>query len=250
MRWDDGSPAGVSISDLENAPEPGVGFENPAPAAYDPRSWERWSRDFAGWLFRTRRLDLLRSASASETSHPGENERDFRARLQQKAREERDAGTDELRARYAARIAALQERKRKAEQAVGREQQQATTAGLQTAISIGATVLGALLGRKAISATNIGRATTAARGAGRTVQQAGDVTRAKENVASLDAQIAALESELQSELDERAAAKDPLTEKLETVTVRPKKSDVSVRFVALAWAPFRGEGAGAEPAWK
>jgi hypothetical protein len=250
MRWEEASPAGVSVSDLEKAPEPGIGFENPAPAAFDPKSWERWSRDFGGWLFRTRRLDLLRSASSSETSRPGENERDFRARLQQKAREERDAGTDELRARYAVRIAALQERKRKAEQAVGREQQQATTAGLQTAISIGATVLGALLGRKAISATNIGRATTAARGAGRTVQQAGDVTRAKENVAALDAQVAALESELQSELEQRAAAKDPLTEKLESVTVRPTKSDVSVRFVALAWAPFRGDGAGAEPAWK
>ncbi|HEY6051618.1 MAG TPA: ATP-binding protein, partial [Thermoanaerobaculia bacterium] len=249
LRWDDARPAGVALSDLERDPQKGAAFETPASAASDPKSWERFGSDFAAWLFRTRRLDLLRSPAAAEMSKPGESERDFRARLQQKAREQRDAGADELRGRYAARIAALEERKRRAEQAVDREKQQATSQGLQTAISIGATVLGALLGRKAISATNIGRATTAARGAGRTVQQAGDIARAKENVAAIDEQIAALNAELQAELDQRAAAADPLSEKLETVTVRPKKSDVSVRSVSLAWAPFRGEGAKSEPAW-
>ncbi|HYK42453.1 MAG TPA: ATP-binding protein [Thermoanaerobaculia bacterium] len=250
VRWDGAKPAGMALSDLERDPQPGATFESPASPAFDPKRWEEWSRDFAGWLFRTGRVDLLRSPSAGQISKPGESERDFRARLQQKAREERDAGADALRARYAARLAALQERKRRAEQAVDREKQQATSAGLQTAISIGATVLGALLGRKAVSATNIGRATTAARGAGRTVQQAGDIARAKEDVAAVDAQIAALEAELQAELDQRAAAADPLTEKLEALSVRPKKSDVSVRFVALAWAPFRGAGVGAEPAWE
>ncbi len=48
------------------------------------------------------------------------------------------------------------------------------------------------------SATNIGRATTAARGAGRTMKQAGDIGRAKENVAAIDQQVAALEGELQA----------------------------------------------------
>ncbi len=131
-----------------------------------------------------------------------------------------------------------------------REKEEATSSGIQTAISVGATVLGALLGRKAISATNIGRATTAARGAGRTMQQANDVTRAKENVAAIDQQIAELNDELKAELDQRAATTDPLTEKLEAVPLRPKKSDVSVRFVALAWAPFRGENGKSEPAWQ
>ena len=104
-----------------------------------------------------------------------------------------------LRSRYAARLEALAERKRRAEQAVAREKEETTSQGIQTAISIGATVLGALLGRKAVSATNIGRATTAARGAGRTIKQAGDVGRAKENVAAIDQQIADL-AELKAEL--------------------------------------------------
>jgi hypothetical protein len=82
------------------------------------------------------------------------------------------------------------------------------------------------------------------------MKQAGDVGRAKENVAAIDRQIADLESELQAELDQRAAATDPVTEKLEAVALRPKKSDISVRLVALAWAPFGGEAGDAAPLWK
>ncbi|MEP6767639.1 MAG: ATP-binding protein [Acidobacteriota bacterium] len=249
VSWDDAEPASLALADLERDPVSGARFVPLAAAASAPKSWEAWSSDFAASLFRTRRMDLFRSPSVGEVSKPGESERDFRARLRQKAREERDAVAETLRARYAARLAALEEKKRRGEQAVAREKEEATSSGIQTAISVGATVLGALLGRKAVSATNIGRATTAARGAGRTMKQAGDIGRAKENVAAIDAQIAELESELQAELDQRAAATDPLTERLEPITLRPKKSDLSVKLVALAWAPYRDEGKGPVPAW-
>jgi hypothetical protein len=249
VRWEEAQPAPFALSDLEREAAPAAVFEPPPAPASVPKSWEAWARDFAAWLFRTRRVDLLKSPSTGEVSAPNESERDFRARLRQKAREERDAVAETLRSRYAARLAALADRRRRAEQAVAREKEETTSQGIQTAISIGATVLGALLGRKVASATNIGRATTAARGAGRTMKQAGDIGRAKENVAAIDQQIAALEGELQAELDQRAAATDPVTEKLAALPLRPKKSDISVRLVALAWVPFREEAGGAAPLW-
>ena len=251
VSWDEAERAPFSASDLEREPAPGAGFEEPPAPAMAPRSWEAWSKEFAAWVFRTQRLDILRSPSSGELSTPGEPERDFRARLQQKTRESRDEAAELLRRKYAARIEVLTERARRAEQAVSREKEEATHQGIQTAISVGATVLGALLGRKAISATSIGRATTAARGAGRTMKQAGDVGRAKENVAAIEQQIAELEGELKSELDAAAAAADPTTEKLESIAVRPRKSDVSVRLAGLAWVPFRRDASGGDaPAWK
>ena len=178
-------------------------------------------------------------------SKPGESEADFRARLQQEARESRDAEADRLRQKYAAKLASLQERLRRAEQTVGREKQESMQAGVQTAISVGATVLGALFGRKTISSTTIGRATTAARGAGRTMKQAGDVQRAQESAEAVRQQIQALEAELEEELAARSAATDPLNEKLERLSVRPKKSDITVKPVRLVWRPYRGNA----PAW-
>ncbi len=101
-------------------------------------------------------------------------------------------------------------------------------------------MLGALFGRKAISTTTLGRATTAARTAGRTMKQAGDVGRAKETLGAVDQQIQDLDAELQADLAASAAASDPATEKLETVTLRPKKTDITIRRVALVWVPADG----------
>ena len=47
----------------------------------------------------------------------------------------------------------MEERIRRADQAVQREQDQARGAGMDAAISLGATVLGAIFGRKKVSAS-------------------------------------------------------------------------------------------------
>ena len=238
--WSAAEDAVFAVADLEAEPEKGGSFESlPAPAG-KPKSYDAWGKDLATWIYRERTLDLWRSPSACAVSKPGESEADFRARLQQDVRERRDAAADALRQKYAPKLGALQERLRRARQTVAREKQEATQAGLQTAISVGATVLGALFGRKTISATTIGKATTAARGAGRTVKQAGDVGRAEESAGAVEQQIADLDAQLQSELDAQAAATDPVTEKLENVNLRPKKTDITVRKVALLWLPYRG----------
>ena len=49
-------------------------------------------------------------------------------------------------------------------------------------ISIGSTILGALLGRKLTSASSVGRATTAARGASRAGRERGDIQRATDEM--------------------------------------------------------------------
>jgi hypothetical protein len=232
--WAASSEPDFAVEDLEGEPEDGARFADPG-AAVRPKVGDDWKKDFATWIYRERTLAILRSPSAGAASRPGESEADFRARLQQESREARDALLDRLRAKYAPKQAALQERLRRAQQAVGREKQEATVSGVQTAISVGATVLGALFGRKAISATTINKAATAARSAGRTVKQAGDIGRANETAEAVQGQLRDLDAELQAELAAAQAANDPATERLETVTLRPKKSDVTVRRVTLVW---------------
>jgi hypothetical protein len=241
LDWSGAAPPAFAVEECESEPVGNAGFAPLAPAAGKPKSYETWSKDFATWIYRERTLELFRSPSTDAASKAGESEADFRSRIGQGGREARDAAAEKLRQKYAPKLAALQERRRRAEQTVAREKQEATQAGLQTAISVGATVLGALFGRKAISATTIGKATTAARGAGRTVKQAGDVGRAEETVGAIDREIQDLDAELQSEIAAATASADPATEKLETLTLRPKKTDITVRKLALVWLPYRGD---------
>jgi hypothetical protein len=235
--WSAAAEPDFAVEDLEENPEGGARFEDPGEAVGRKKIADSWSKDLATWLYRERTLDLRRSPSAGEVSKPGESEADFRSRIQQAAREKRDDVAEKLKQKYAPKLTALQERLRRAEQAVAREKQESQAAGLQTAISVGATVLGALFGRKALSSTTIGKATTAARSAGRTMKQAGDVGRAEETVGAIQQQIQDLDGQFQEELAAAKAAADPANEKLETVSLRPKKSDITVRRVALVWIP-------------
>jgi hypothetical protein len=233
VRWEAAEAAPFAPDALAQEPLPGASFEEAPSAAARAKSYEAWGRDLATHLARTRTLTLWKSPSRKLLSRPGESEADFRGRLAQESRERRDGAADKLRRKYAAKIATLQDRLRRAQQSVEREKQQASEAKLQTAISVGATVFDVLLGRRRSS---VGRATTSARGAGRAMRQAGDVARAEENVAAIRSQLAELESQLEAEVAAAtgaAAAEEPLEE----VAIRPKKGDVAVRRIGLVWMP-------------
>ena len=213
-------------------------------AAGKGKNYEMWKKDFSSWLYRTQSVELMRSRISKEVSKPGESERDFRVRLQQSGREARDKQSDSLRRKYAPKIAALQDRIRRAGQMVERQQSESRSSQMQAAISVGASILGAFLGRKTISAANIGRATTAIRGAGRAIKESGDVGQAEENVSALRQQLADLETQFKTESDALAAATDPLNQKLERVSLKPTKANISVKLVALAWTPHWRDGKG------
>lgn len=209
------------------------------PAALDKKRYAAWTKDFEQWVARAQPLTVFTVPSMKLVSKPGESERDFQARIQHAGRETRDAAVEKLRERYAPKLARLQEKARKAEEAAGKEQQQASQQKLQTAVSIGATMLGALMGRRAVSLSTLGRATTAARGVGRSAKETEDVAKAQARLQEAHAELAALESELQSEVAALEGAA-PGGTAVETLAIKPKRGGVDVRIVALVWKPIAG----------
>ncbi len=238
--WREAEELELAADELEREPAGDAGW-GPLPGALARAGgYKGWGKELSDTLYRTRSLELFESPTFKLVSEPGESERDFRIRLADLAREARDEEVDKLRKRHASKAKTLEDRLLRAKQKVEREQTQASQQKLQTAISIGATLLGALTGRKALSTSTLGRATTALRGAGRSSSEAADVARAQESVEALTEQIEALNAELETEIDQLDERFDPEAEKLETVAVRPRRSDVEVRLVALGWRPTAG----------
>jgi hypothetical protein len=250
LDWADAMEADLDLGDLGDGPEGAARYGELPGAATKKASYAAWKREFKDWLYRNRTLELYKSLLLKEYSRPGESEHDFRLRLSQEAREARDKALEKLRKKYAPKLATLQERVRRAEQAVEREAEQAKDAKLQTAISVGATLLGAMLGRKAVSRSSVGRATTAARGVGRSMKQAQDVHRARATVEATVERLAELEAEFEAETEQIREKYDPALEDLETVVVRPKKKDIAVQLVALGWAPHWQRGGEVAAAWE
>lgn len=255
LEWDHAERIEVDPSALERSPingaAPGAAYGALPKAATNAKSYPVWSKAFQKWIVANESVSLLRSAAFKQTSNPGESERDFRIRLQLMAREARDNQIETLRGKYATKLASLQERLRRSEQAVQREQAQASQAKMDTAISVGGAILGAIFGRGKISAGSITKVGTAARGAGRAAQQQGDVTRANESVQALAAQYADLEAALQHDIDALGATYDAQQDALEAIPIKAKSGDVQVQLVALVWVPFRRDAAGmTTAAWR
>jgi len=250
VNWDDCTETDFTESDIATEPAAGATFADLPAECSQPKSYEKWKKSFADALYRSRRLELLRSPELKLVSRPGESERDFRARLVQAAREQRDAFAEKLRQKYAPKLATLEDRIRRAQRAVETQQTQAKQAKLSTALSFGAALLSGFLGRKKVSAGSVGKATTAIRGVGRSMQESKDVANAEESVADLQQKRADLQAQFEEEVAAAGARFDPLAGQLETVQVKPRKTDITVRITLLAWAPQIVDSAGRRsPAW-
>jgi hypothetical protein len=237
LDWEHAEPAGFGAADLSPTAPAALPFGPVPPAATQTKNYAAWEKEFGRWVARSQSVELLRSVRAKLTSAPEESERDFRVRLQTALREGRDQAVAKAREKYASKIRTAEERLRRAEAAADRESHQASESKMSAAVSLGATVLGALLGRKAASVGTLGRATTAARGMGRVSREAADVERAKQQVTELQQQLADVQAALEGDLEAVAGQWDPATDTLDRVVVKPKRGGVSVQLVALVWQP-------------
>jgi phage host-nuclease inhibitor protein Gam len=151
---------------------------------------------------------------------------------------------EKIKKKYTPKLKRLQDRIATAEDKVAREEAQYGQQKMQTAISIGSTLLGAMLGRKMTSVTNVGRATTAMRGAGRAARERGDIARAQEDLRELQRELEKLEREFQDRLADLRTEFENLDPETEELNVAPRKPDISAELVKLVWTPWRVDANG------
>jgi hypothetical protein len=235
--WQNAQKLDLTAGDLQREPaSTDATFSPLLSSVQQPKNYAAWQKSFSQWLARNERIELLRHRETKLTSRPGEDERDFKARLQDARRSTRDEEVEAIRRKYAAKRDTLVDRRRRALSSVEREQQQASDSRTQTMLSFGAAAIGAMLGKKVLNTGTLGRATTAARGVGRSMKEAGDVKRATENVAALDAQIQELDDLIKQDTQQIVERFDAPVE-VERISLTPKRGQVAVQFVALGWDP-------------
>ncbi len=221
---------------LEREPLTDAAFA-PLPGPVRTQSAETWRRTLVSHLYQNVVLELPECPELKLCARPGESEGDFRTRAAQTFREQRDVEVERLRQKYAPRLRTLQDQLRRARERVEREQAQASQQKLNTAIGFGATLLGALLGRRVVSASSVGRAATTMRSAGRIGKEPADVARAGESVQVLEERLAALEQQFDADTAALQGRCEPAPGSFPKRLVRPRKSDIAVGSISLCWAP-------------
>jgi len=239
MDWDAAQEIPLEPADLETEPLTGTSFAELPAAAHKTNAYAKWNKDLQRWVRQNRPLRLLRSSRFNIASEPQESRGDFMARLAQAARESRDLEVEKLRRKYSAKFNTLNDRMMRAEQRVMREKEQSQSSKVQTAISFGTAILGAFMGRKAVSIGTAGRVGTAMRSASRIRKESMDVKRAEEVLESTRIQLEELDQRLQEDIERIEAEFDPENEDIQEVLVKPKSSDMTLEFFGLVWMPYR-----------
>ena len=224
-----------TLADFDNDPLPSSTFL-PLPAgATNAANFAAMEREFKSALYQQATLDLLTYPEPKLASRPDEDEGDFRVRVAQALREERDTAVAKLSAKYATRKQTLDDRLRRANERVERERSHAGQQTLNTAVSLGATLLGLFLGGGRSRIGTVGRASTTLKSAGRIGKKKADAERAEDNVEVLQQQAEEMAAQFEQEVAPLKAHISPEELEIERRSIRPRKSDIKVDTVALCW---------------
>jgi hypothetical protein len=250
VNWDNSEPLAIGVDGLRSDGEEAAAYADCPACAAVAKSYVVWGRDFKRWVRHNETISLYRSKRFKLSSVAGESEGDFRARLQTEANEQRDLAVAKIRKRYATKTTTLENRLLRAQQAIERETQQAGKKKLDTAVSFGTAILGAVLGRKRLSSTSASKFGTAIRSAGGARKEAADIKRAEETAHKVQAEIEALSDELKREVTALDTAFDAQAEDLAEIVIRAKSTDIHMPLIGLVWMPYQADDKGRlRPAW-
>ncbi len=232
--WKTSEALDWGLDELESDPRDGFGFEQ-FDAEVSTKSVKAWETDFKNWLYKEKPLEVYVCPALDEVSRADEDERAFRIRIAQQAREQRDQTIEKLRDDYEKEIVSLEKSLERAMAKADTQASQASSHAVGTAISIGTSILGSLFGGR----RSLGMTRNASR-IGTTMKERREAAAAEKSVEEAQAKLEEIEAVIQEKL---AKFQNADLVEVEKVEVFPEKGDINVRKVALSWKPVDAESA-------
>ena len=235
--WDEATCYQNVEPEVMESPEEDAAFASLPGEMTAAKSYKSWTTALKNYLYREYSLTLWKCPDLKESSHPGETEGDFRARLATIAREKRDLEVEKLTKKYKSKFTTMQNKIHRAEQRIEREQSQSKGKWAKVALSFGSSLLGAMLGRKTTS-SKVSGAFTSMRAASSAMGERADIGRAKDSLELLIEQKAELEDRFSADSEEIEERLDSECIEFDEIVITPRKSDLNINRVALVWTPW------------
>ena len=231
--WRDSETIDFELDELESEPRDGFGFGQ-IESEISTKTIKAWNKDFKNWLYKEKPLEVFTCPSLDAVSLENEDERAFRVRISQEAREKRDEFLEKIRDDYEKEIMSLEKARVRAVSKADTQSAQASSHALGTAISIGTSILSSLFS----SRKSYGGIARGASRVGTTMKERREAAAAEKAVEDIDAKLLEIEEEIQGKLVK--FQNSDLVE-VERVEILPKKVDINIRKVALSWSPVGEE---------
>lgn len=235
--WEEGKNLPDLKNQLEKEPNPQSVFEELPTGLMQEKSYAAFEKSFDTYLYQNQTNTLYQAPELNLISKANETEGEFRSRITLAMREKRDELSKKIRGKYAEKITVLQDKVRRAQEKMTQKQQQSLLQKFETALSFLTTLLGAIFGR-GITKGTITQTGTSMRRAGKISKDSLEASRAEEDLKSYQQQLTDLQSQMNEEIAQLNTT-DSSSIKVETLIVRPRKSDISIDKIALVWWPLQ-----------
>jgi len=219
---------------IDEAPENSIFYQLPAVFS-EMRDLKKLEKGFSDYLYQNMRQELFRIKGTKFESMVDESRGDFSVRFGDHLREQKDRAVEKLRQKYEVRQDRLEKKLQTASNRLEKEKMDVKTKTTDSLISFGVAAIGAFLGRKVLSAANIGKAATGMRSVGRVAKEKGDVARAEEMVADLQRECDELSVEIEERINELVETFSVDNYEVEHFSIKPRRSDIFDLRMMLLW---------------
>ena len=235
LDWDNVIQADYQLDDCAHTP-PSESTYYPLPSAFAGlKDLRAVVKSFSDYLYQNKKLELFRVASLSLESEPGETLGDFKVRLGDHLREQKEEAVVKIETKYRTKQERFEQKLTRATAKVEKEQQDVQSKTTDSIISFGAAIVGAFFGRKALSATNISKAATGMRNVGRVSKEKSDVKRAEQEVLDAQTAIEELAFEIEDKIMDLGDTYEVDNYEIETFSIKPRRLDIFDQRLALVW---------------
>jgi hypothetical protein len=210
----------------------GVAYEAVPDAMNSKKELSSIEKEFSNWLYQSKAKTVLEHKKLKLRQEVGESIVEFQSRVQQIAREQRDEELDELQDKFQVKLERIEDKIRKEEQDV--QQAAAEVQDRKTAeiVGVAETIFSVFVKRRS-------RSISAATSRNRMKRRAKEkLAESKEDLEELHDDYHDLENDLKEKLDEIKEKWESIEEGLSRAEVKPRRTDVKVDGVILAWHPY------------
>ncbi len=188
-------------------------------------------KELATWLYQNKQHDLLEHEALKLYKRVEESDEAFLMRVRQAAREERDEDIDVLQDRYEPKLDKIDQRIRKEERELDAAKDEVQSRKTTEWVGIAETVFSVFMGRR----RSLSSVTSKSRMRRKAAQKVEDN---EEDLQELEQDLVDMQRELEDKIAEVNEKWDGATKAINIKAVKPRKADVVVDAVVLAWYPY------------
>ncbi|NWF69324.1 MAG: hypothetical protein HXY40_09570, partial [Chloroflexi bacterium] len=232
VRWESYQAQPVEITRVSDQPANPALFGDLAPGLSDKARISALKTELVDMLYNTAVLILPYNPVLKLYGSPDADFSAYQAQVQQIAREKRDQEIDEITKKYGAQAAKIEEAVRRKELELRAEKKELQDRKREEMFTTGEALLSLLKGRTTYTLSRMSQATRYRR------QTSEDLEESKQYLTEADKQMQALETELQTVLQEANERWARVAAQAEEYRISALKKDIQVELFGIGWVPF------------